>query len=215
MLRVNGRFCLAGTLVLLLAASLASPNGSAQAAAVRNNVRKASTSNLSAGELVTRAYNSLKAGDGEKAIDLFMAAVRKDPRNAVTRRYLAYTFLQQGQPSEAMEQLRMIATISKSTAYDMFLTGMALDSLGDTKSAAQYFVYATDEEPSNEFYRNKAIDALRGLSLYDDATDLVNEGLSMTSNKASRANYATKLGQIASARKLVNIQITCHQSIKN
>lgn len=212
MLRVNGRFCLAGTLVLLLAASVAGPNSSAQAAAVRNNVRRASTNNLSAGELVTRAYNCLKAGDGEKAIDLFTASLRKDPRNTVTRRYLAYTYLQQGQPSEAMEQLKTIATISKTTAYDMFLTGMALDALGNTKAAAQYFVYASDEEPSNEFYRIRAIDALRGLSLYDDATDLVNEGLSMTSNKASRANYATKLGQIESARKLVNIQITCHQS---
>lgn len=129
-------------------------------------------------------------------------------------RYLSYTLLQQGRAAEAMEQLKVLGSLGKLSGYDLFLTAQALELMGDKKSAAQYYVYAVDEEPSNEFYRLKAIDSLRDLSLYDDATDLVNEGLAMSHDKAVRANYRNKAAQIASARKLVNIQITCHKSLE-
>lgn len=170
--------------------------------------------NLSATELVSQAYKNLQGGNAEKSIEMFQEAVRKEPGNAVARRYLSYTLLQQGRAAEAMEQLKVLGSLGKLSGYDLFLTAQALELMGDKKSAAQYYVYAVDEEPSNEFYRLKAIDSLRDLSLYDDATDLVNEGLAMSHDKAVRANYRNKAAQIASARKLVNIQITCHKSLE-
>ena len=170
--------------------------------------------NLSASALVSQAYRNLQGGNAEKSIEMFQAAVRKEPGNAVARRYLSYTLLQQGRAAEAMEQLRLLGSLGKLSGYDLFLTGQALEMMGDKKSAAQYYVYAVDEEPANEFYRLKAIDSLRELSLYDDATDLVNEGLAMSHDKAVRANYRNKAAQIASARKLANIQITCHKSLE-
>lgn len=208
---LNSRIYLA-CLALVVTGAIAGP---AQAAGRKPSVKRLDAPNFTASELVRQAYNSMKTGDWDKALQLFRAASRKEPANFMIRRYMAYAMLQQGLAGEALEQLKMIGSYKQSTAYDFFLTGLALDGMNDPRNAAQYYVYAVDEEPANTFYRNKAIDALKALSLYDDATDLINEGLAMTSDPNARNGYKVKLSQVESSRKLVNVQITCHQAAKN
>lgn len=100
-------------------------------------------------EYADRGHELLLRGNYQQAVGYLTAAVKLNPTDLEIRRQLCSAYVGAGMSREAIQQLRVIATVTAPTAEDFNLQAEAYSQLGDSKTAILRFKQALMVEPSN------------------------------------------------------------------
>jgi Tfp pilus assembly protein PilF len=138
--------------------------------------------------LLNIAYSQMRERNFEGATKTLCDSIRTDGDSIAARRYLCYSLLQRGYPHEALTQIKVIG---EPLAFDLYLRGVASEMIGEPTQAADFFRQAVDKEPTNDFFRMKAIKSLITVSKYQDAVNLCANGKSTDSK--SRKFYEEEM----------------------
>jgi hypothetical protein len=140
--------------------------------------------------LIQKAYSQIQGKDYAQATKTLCASIRTEGDSLTARRYLSYVLLQQGQADDALKQM---ASLHDPTAFDLFMKGVAFEMTSEPGTAVDWFRAASDKEPQNTYFRNKAIDALVGMGKYEDAGLLCADGNRLATDAKVKSYYAEKL----------------------
>jgi hypothetical protein len=140
--------------------------------------------------LIQKAYSQIREKDYAHATKTLCASIRTEGDSLTARRYLSYVLLQQGLPEEALKQM---SSLHDPSAFDLFMKGVAFEMTSEPATAVDWFRAASEKEPQNTYFRNKAIDALIGVAKYDDAALLCADGNRLATDANVKSYYAEKL----------------------
>lgn len=150
---------------------------------------------------IMKAYESIRQHKLDEAKDVLCNVIRTWPNNMAARRYLSYVLLAQGQPQEALDQLRIvIASAPPGLAFDNCLAGAAFNMSADHEHALEAYQAALEIAPNNEFIRERAIEELSLLGEFDKGIDLCVAGLQSTADARVKDYYRKKYYEMAANR---------------
>ncbi len=195
--------------VLVLSGSPQALSAVSKGAASKSAASKVSVKYMGAEPTLRQGYGHLQTGDYQGAVNSFVLILRNEPNHVMARRYLAWTLLQMGNANAAISQIGYLEILKAKTSFDSYLKATAYETLGDMKSAGNWYVDAVNEDPDNDNYRMKAIDILQGLARYSKAASMARNGAKYAPSDEWEAKYNKKLGQIQSAEKLSEATKDC------
>jgi tetratricopeptide (TPR) repeat protein len=149
-----------------------------------------------------KAYDQICKGNFEESVPTLCQVVRADRNSPTARRYLAFVLLQEGHAKEALGQLDALSKLQQRTTFDILLSGVANDMVGQRDKALELFREAMAREPQSDYYRIKTIDELFILLQYDEALKLATEGYNSAKDPKISAIYQQKIKKIHSIQRL-------------
>ncbi|KKW08102.1 MAG: hypothetical protein UY44_C0018G0012 [Candidatus Kaiserbacteria bacterium GW2011_GWA2_49_19] len=105
-------------------------------------------------KLVQKAEQQLKLGSAEKAEEIFISAVKLEPKSAVAYRGLADTYLARNSIEEARETYRFVLQLEPDDDSVLVKLAEIAESQGDLEEAIQYYQRAVmvNDSLSPRFY---------------------------------------------------------------
>lgn len=117
------------------------------------------------------AYGEMRAGNNEKAIELFQGAKELDPSNTEYRSAIAMLYNRTGKKDEALKEYDGVLQINPSHPDANYSTGVILMEKGDTDEPVEYLSKAVQANPDFVAAIDKLGDAYHAQNKFDEAIE--------------------------------------------
>lgn len=137
-------------------------------------------------QLVALGYKYLRSGDTEIAVTALTEAVRREPNNPQTRRYLAHALLQAGSNDAAIAQFDALQSIQPLERADAVAYAKGLIKAGNNDHAIDALVRFVNEHPDDAGVRAELIKAYNTIGFSSKAQEAFNDGIRVGANASQR-----------------------------
>lgn len=136
------------------------------------------------GNPLTDGYNQMSAGDLTGAIKSFSEAIKKNPGDLSARRYLAYTFLNDGQNAQAAAQFKALDSLQALTPDEELKYAKACKDANNISQAAIIYERHLKKIPNDINTRISLAQMYSDANAHARAQQVCMDGMMATTNKA-------------------------------
>ncbi len=147
-------------------------------------------------EYADHGYELLLRGNYQQAVVYLTAAVKINPTDLDIRRRLCSAYVGAGMSKDAIQQMRVIGTVSPLTAEDISLQADAYSQLGDTKTAILRYKQALQVDPTYGAARIALAKILLFAGDYTNARAACNDTLRTSKDPLVRKQAMDMLGAL-------------------
>jgi tetratricopeptide (TPR) repeat protein len=156
-----------------------------------NSLASAATAKLPADtqKLMELGYRRLKENEGDRAIECFAEAVRREPNNPTARKYLAHALNNNSEFAAAANQLQALSVLSPLDVSDASTLGVCLAKAGRKDEAAAILSRTLRTNPSASQARAELAKIYFETGKTRKARRLCEEGIARASTNSEKLIY--------------------------
>jgi protein involved in temperature-dependent protein secretion len=134
------------------------------------------------------------SGNLSAAINVFVAAIKKNPNDVKARRYLAHCLAVSGDPHNAVKQFRAMASLEAiSSANDIATFADVCSQVGDSEDMVRLHEKLLRLDPSNHKYRLGMARAYAAVGNRQQLQTICSTGIRLAGSDAEAAQFSDLL----------------------
>lgn len=139
--------------------------------------------------LLGKAYDQLRNGKYDLAVNTLVQAVKTDRDSITARRYLAFALLKNGSSMEALDQMELVSRVVKPGPFDWYLFGEAYLAQGGYKEAEDCFKQAVALNPGYDAARGGLVNTYARTGKWQDGFTTLAEGMKLAKTANAKSYY--------------------------
>lgn len=137
-------------------------------------------------QLVALGYQYLRSGDKSQAMSIFVEAVKRNPNDAMARRYLAHVLSEQGSAEAAVSQFNALVSLNALQASDAVPYALSLSEAGNEDRAKEVLAHFVKQAPNDINIRVELLRMYSNSGQKDKADALYQESLQYVQSDEAR-----------------------------